>query len=371
MKKTIILLSIVLIFVFSFYACTKTEGKKGEADTEKAHTTEEAKSDDKQEEDKREEAVPVKVGKITKGDISSYQLYNATIEAENTVDIYAKVSGIIVELNVEEGEYVKENQVLARIEDEDYKLEEAAARSSYEKTKREFERSEKMYKDNLLSDNDYEQVKYNYEQAKIAWQRAKVRLSHTKITTPISGQVSHRFIKYGDFINVNAKVFSVVDMDSLITKIFIPEKNIANIEIGQTARITSEAMQGKEFKGKIKMISPVVDPDTGTIKVTVDLRGYGDRLKPGMFVKCHVITDTHHDTLLVTKKAVIFKGIQSIIFTVEDGIAHKKVLDVGFQDSEYVEVLNKDLNKDDKIIIVGQYGLKDKTRVKIINGDQV
>jgi membrane fusion protein (multidrug efflux system) len=94
---------------------------------------------------------------------------------------------------------------------------------------------------------------------------------------------------------------------------------------------------------------------------------YKEDLKLGMFVKCHIITDTHKNTKLITKKAVIYSGIQSIVFIVENNIAKRVVIDTGFQDAEYVEALNEDIKPGEKVITVGQYGLKDNTAVKIIN----
>jgi len=362
---TLVLLAVIIAFFLLSSGCSKAEGKKAEKKAPAAK--EETVSKDQDKNDKNEEAVPVEVAQVLTGNISSFQLYNATIEAENTVDVYNKISGIIVSLKSEEGQHVKKGDLLAAIEDDDYRLEESGARSAFNKTEKEYKRSQQMYKDKLLSDNDFEQVKYNYEQAKIAWQRAKVRLNYTRIVAPISGIVSYRNIKNGDFLQMNTRVFSIVDMNTLITRVYIPEKNIANIRIKQKAQITSDALKDKNFQGAIKMISPVVDPTNGTVKVTIELKKYGKALKPGMFVKCHIITDTHRNTRLVTKKAVIYNGIQSVVFKVENGIAQKVILDLGFQDAENVEALNKNIKAGDKIITVGQYGLKDKDEVKITN----
>ncbi len=359
----------LLVSLLVLSGCTETEGKKAE---EPAKKDEKVQADNSKNKDKEKDkdSIPVEVDKVFTGDIYAYQLYNSTIEAENNVDVYNKVSGIIIALKVEEGDFVKKGQLLAKIEEEDYKLEEASARSAYEKAEREYKRSSKMFKDKLLSENDYEQVKYNYEQAKISWQRAKVRLGYTSIVAPISGTISKRNIKNGDFLQMNTRVFSIVDMNSLITRVYIPEKDISNIKVRQQARVTSDALDGKVFNGRIKMISPVVDPTNGTVKVTIALSGYKNQIKPGMFVKCHIITDSHKDTLLVSKKAVIYNGLQSVVFKVDKGVAHKIVLDLGYQDAEKVEVLNKELKADDKIIVTGQYGLKDKDEVKIINNNK-
>ncbi|MBN2136164.1 MAG: efflux RND transporter periplasmic adaptor subunit [Acidobacteria bacterium] len=364
MKRTLALFMILALISLLFVGCSQTEGKKIQADKDakKADNKETGKEEEKKDE------IPVEITTITKGQISSYQLYNSTIEAEESVDVYNKVSGIILKLNVEEGMYVKAGTVLANIEDLDYKLSEASAKSSYEKAQREYDRSAKMYSDKLLSEKEYEQVKYNYEQSKIDWEKAKVQLNYTNIKAPISGIISSRYIKNGDYLPVNTKLFSIVDMETLITKVYIPEKDISGIKLNQKSTVTSDALKERTYYGYIKRISPVIDPDSGTVKVTVGLQDYDKNLRPGMFVKCHIITDTHKDTLLITKKAVIYNGIQSIIFVVRDGIANQITLDTGFQDSENIEALNKNLKAGDKIITVGQYGLKDKTPVKIIPG---
>lgn len=368
LKKILILMLSLSIALAVVSGCKNAEGKdkQSAANNEKSAVKDEKAKPEGQETD---DSIPVEVTEITKGTISSFQLYNSTVEAENTVDVYTKVSGIIMALKVEEGNFVAKGQLLAKIEDEDYKLEEAATKASFEKAKRDFERSEKMYKDRLLSDNDYEQVKYNYEQARITWERAQIRLSHTNITAPISGILSLRTIKFGDFVTINTKVFSIVDMNTLITKVYIPEKDIINIKQNQTAIITSDALGDNKFEGKIRNINPVVDPATGTVKVTITLKGYQNILKPGMFVKSHIIIDTHKNTLILTKKAIIYNGIQSVAFIVKDGIANQVVLNVGYQDSEKVEILNKEIKTGDRIIVVGQYGLKDKSKVKIIKGN--
>ena len=85
-----------------------------------------------------------------------------------------------------------------------------------------------------------------------------------------------------------------------------------------------------------------------------------------MFVNAHIITDTHEDAVLVPKTAIIYENEAMNVFVVKDSIAHKINLDVGFQDFEKVES-KSGLNAGDKVIVVGQAGLKDKTKVKIVS----
>ena len=115
---------------------------------------------------------------------------------------------------------------------------------------------------------------------------------------------------------------------------------------------------------RIKRISPVVDPASGTFKVTVGLKSDG-QLKPGMFVNVHLIISTHENAILIPKTAIVYENEYMNVFVVRDSIAHKIRLKAGFEDAKKVEALS-DIEDGDKVIVVGQAGMKDKTKVRIV-----
>ncbi|MFQ5823282.1 MAG: efflux RND transporter periplasmic adaptor subunit [bacterium] len=323
------------------------------------------KKDNKKESKNEEELIPVEAMAVKTGDISSFILLSSNLETEKMTDVYSRVQGLVENIFIEEGKYVKKGQALMELEADEYALEEAKARVDYEQQKNLYERSEAMYKKQLLSKEEFEQAKFAMEAKKIQWQQAKLNLDYTKITSPISGVVGERLRRPGDRIQPSDKLFTVINTKEMIAVVHVPEKEIGTIAKGQKAYITSQHLKGERFSGWVKRVSPVVDPESGTFKVTIGIRNKNNRLRPGMFVNAHIITDTHRNTVLIPKTAIIYESENMHIFVIRDSIAHKITLKAGYQDYEKVESL-KGINAGEKVIVVGQAGLKDKTKVKIV-----
>jgi len=223
-----------------------------------------------------------------------------------------------------------------------------------------------MFQKNLLSKEEFEKAKYTKETALVQWEEAKLNLGYTKIKSPISGRVGERLAKIGKRIQPTDKLFSVVDNSQVIAVVYVPEKNINQLKIGQKAKVFSDNLGGQSFDAWIKRISPVVDPSSGTFKVTVGVRNRSNRLRPGMFVNVNIIIDTHKDVVLIPKNAVVYENEAMIVYVVRDGVAYKIRLTPGYEDNEKIESL-QDIEAGEKIIVVGQAGMKDKTPVNIVN----
>jgi len=114
-------------------------------------------------------------------------------------------------------------------------------------------------------------------------------------------------------------VFKIADFDPILARIYIPEKDINKVVEGQMARVVSEFLPDIEFNGRVKMVSPVVDPESGTVKVTIEMGDLsGGALRPGMFASVFTIVDQHQDALLIPKKALILEAEADEVFVVRD-----------------------------------------------------
>ena len=372
-RLSVVFLVLLLLWA-SLEGCRRgqrSENKEAET-VENSEEGKDEKTDDQKGGDEGEEedetALPVETHVVGKGEIASYHLANSTMEAEQAVDVYSQVSGLIVDIFVEEGDYVRKGQKLAKVEEVDYALVESKQRETYIKLEKDFERIKKMYADELLSQEEHENYRHNYEQAKIDWEQAKLELERTNVVAPISGVISERVIKEGQRVQVYARLFSIVDMNSIVAKVHIPEKEVSSLRVGQNALITTDSFPDREFAGKIIRISPVIDPSSGTIKVTIGLNDKQSSLKPGMFVNTKIITEVHTDTVMVPKKAVIYDGGLPVVYRVRENEAEKIILKTGFSNARTMEVL-EGLEEGDIIVVVGQTGLRDKSRVKTVNGE--
>jgi RND family efflux transporter MFP subunit len=145
----------------------------------------------------------------------------------------------------------------------------------------------------------------------------------------------------------------------------LTEKDALRTKAGQRAEILSEALPEHKFAGEVDRVSPVVDPSSGMVRVTIRVADRQRLLKPGMFVNVHLITDTKRNAVLIPKKAVIYDDNQQFVYVVrQDTLALKVPLKPGYTDRDRVEALHG-LDIGDTIIVVGHSGMKDSTKVKI------
>ncbi|MCK4753908.1 MAG: efflux RND transporter periplasmic adaptor subunit [Calditrichia bacterium] len=372
--KSLILIMTLIFFVQFNYSCdggsAQNEDSAGSDSTSTDSSNVEKKKDGKPDEENKEEVkadlIPVEVTTIKRGLMSDFILLSANLETEKMADIYSRVQGLVDNILAEEGDVVKKGQVLMTLEADEYVLAEEKARLNYLSQKSDFDRLEAMHKQDLLSIEEFEKAKYALQGLEVDWKQAKLNLSYTRITTPIAGVVGDRSRKQGDRIQPTDKLFTVINTSEMIAVVYAPEKELGNVVKKQSAYITSDHLAGEQYEGWIKRVSPVIDPQSGTFKITIGVKNKKNILRAGMFVNTHIITATHENAVLIPKTAIVYENEQMNVFVVKDSIANKVILKVGFQDHEKVESL-EGIEEGDQIIVVGQAGLKDKTKVRIVN----
>ncbi len=365
-RKTLLLALLLSSLLFMGTACSKGGNADNNEGTAAEEVTAKSPEDGKEDKNGEKEGVPVEVVRVVVGEISSYILLSSTIETESRVEVFSQLAGLVDEVKVEEGDRVRKGSILARLNDDEYSLDEAKAEVSFHKLEVDFKRIEKMYQDDLISVEEYENARYELRQAELEWEKARLLLKYTRIEAPISGVVSERLIRVGDRITNNAKVFSIVNMDSLIAVVHVPEREIDRVRLGQEVVIGSDFIEGKELEGWVKRVSPVVDLNSGTFKVTVGLRGRDPGVRPGMFVNVHIVTDTHEKAYLVPRDAIVYDGGREYIFLAsEESTATRIELSKGFSNNRTVEVV-AGVDMDDLVIVVGQSGIKDGSKIKIL-----
>ncbi len=369
MERRFLTIFNILFFTVFFLASCGSQGNtdkvpnKAEGDSSSIDSTKKAGDGEKE---KHSDLIPVEVTSVSVGEISNFILLSSNLETEIQADVYARAQGIVEQIFTEEGRYIAKDSVMLKLEAREYEIAVNKARVEYEKQMSIYNRQKVMLDEKLLSQEEFDQVKFTMEAAKYSLDDAQLRLDYMSITSPISGWVGERLTKIGARVQPTDKLFSVVNKTQVIAVVYVPEKNINELKRNQPAIVTSENLNGEIFDAYIKRISPVVDPSSGTFKVTVGVKNRGKKLKPGMFVNVHLIIDTHTDATLIPKTAVIYENEYMNVFVVRDNIASKIRIIPGFQDSEKIECLNAAIMPNDKVIVVGQAGMKDKAKVRIV-----
>ncbi len=313
-------------------------------------------------------AIPVEVASVTTSDISAYFTGTATLEAEEETDVVAKVGGVVQEIFAEEGDEVKAGQVLARLDGEKLAVQAEQAKANLRKLESEFRRSEELFDQGLISDEEFQRKKYEYEFQKEAYNLARLDLEYTSIRTPIDGVIAERMIKVGNMVLLNEATFRITGLDPLLAMLHVPEQHVNKLRVGQETRLSVDAMRGETFTGHIERISPVIDPTTGTIKATIAVHDSTGQLKPGMFARISITYDVHANTLLVPKDAIITEDGESAVFVVSDSVAHRRAVRTGYVNADRIEILSG-LEPGEVVVTTGKGSLRDSARVELVSSE--
>ena len=319
-------------------------------------------------EEEKEETPPIPVETDTpvRGDVLAVYSGTAPIEAFAEADVIAKVEGEIREVLVEEGDEVEKGQVLARLDGDRLRLELNESRARLRKMQRDFERNKDLREKGLLSEGDYEKLQFDLESLQASYNLASLELDYTQIRAPISGVISERYIKLGNTIQVGDPLYRVTSLDPLVAYLHVPEREYQQISTDQPVAIDIDALADKQILATVTRVSPIVDPGTGTFKITIEIRDESRRIKPGMFGRMSIVYDRHDNVLLVPRSAVIEEmGIESV-FVVEDNKAVRRVVETGYGESGMLEI-TAGLDETDHVITVGHVGLKPDATVTVIN----
>jgi membrane fusion protein (multidrug efflux system) len=312
-----------------------------------------------------EALIPVEVSSVQRRDMADYILASTTLEALREIEIYAKTTGIIEKLLVEEGDIIGAGDTLVVLDEREAKLSLRKAEISYREAQNALNRAKEMSTQDLISREEYETTQLAFESSKASLEEAKLAYEYTRVIAPIAGTITDRFIELGDMITQSKILFQLADFNPLRARIFIPERELPRLEVGQEVLLNIESAPGREFPAIVQLISSVVDPSSGTFKVTIEVKSSGGDLRPGMFASARIIVDRHLNTKVVPAEAILYEGSQRYIYVVRDGAAARIDLEAGYADQGCLEVLGP-VEEGEKVVVAGQNNLASGTKVEIV-----
>jgi HlyD family secretion protein len=308
-----------------------------------------------------------------------------------TVLVAPRAAGRLQDVVVRLGDRVGMGQRLAKIEDfeivEQVKQAEAAQEVSLATIRQRdadlklaetsAERSRNLYQRQLLPKQtlDDNEAKYQAAVAQLDLARAqnaqskarldelKINLANTVIQSPVNGFVSKRLVDPGSFVNQNAAIVEVVDITRVRLVANVIEKDLKQLQRGDPTNVQVDAFPGETFKGTIARVSPVLDPSTRTAPIEIEIPNRDYRLKPGMYARVGITTDTKKDALVVPANAVIDLGGRRGVFMPQpDNTAAFRSVQPGSEQADLVEIVDG-IKEGDRVITTGAGGLRDGDRI--------
>lgn len=335
---------------------------------------------------------------------------NGIIRANKELEVSSNISGVINTINIYEGCFVKKNDLLIQLDNGEYEIayneaedQMMTAKVEYGLLKKDLPKDstsiknadiyyEKLadleiaFKKNEISKDEYDKRKDEIDmkiiftgakreeyirnksgvtRASNNRKKAELNLQHTMIRAKYDGVVGDFDLVEGTRINAGDKLCKLFQSNIMRIDVNILENEIDKIKLGNVVEIEIPAIPNEKFQGKIKRISPYINSENGTCKVEVRIDNYEQKIKPGMFAKVLIETNTLKSRLLVLKEALLVRDKRNLVFVVEDSLAKWKYVKLGADNEKYIEILDG-VKKDDDVIISGHYNLAHDSKVKVI-----
>jgi HlyD family secretion protein len=287
---------------------------------------------------------------VTSKDLVKSTIVTGKIEPHDEVSIKPQISGIITQLYKEAGEMVKKDEVIAKVKvipdmgnlssaENRVKLSEI----TFKQAKTDFERMEQLYKEKVVSAEEFEKAEVTFKNAKIELSNAKdalnivrdgvslsnAQMSTTLIRSTIDGLVLDVPVKVGNSVilsnsfNDGTTIASVADMSKLIFRGNIDETEVGRITEGMPVEITVGAIQGLKLNGQLEYISPKGVESNGAnqfeIKAKIDVPE-GTSLRSGYGANASIVLDKANKTMCVPEAALEFDNDTTYVYVLTDSV---------------------------------------------------
>lgn len=301
-----------------------------------------------------------------------------TLNPNEEVIVSAEVDGILKEVKVDNGTAVSRGMLLSVIDDTDYGLEvkraEAGlrqAQATFENTKLEFGRKQSLYKEQLVTQQQFDDVstrlslaEAEVERARAALSLAKQKLIKTKVYSPLSGYVKEKKVSAGDYVRNGANMFVIIQNNPLKLNFTVTEKDVGRLKKGQDITFRVDAFANREFKGKVNTIYPGLEEKTRSLQAEAIVPNPDGLLKPGLFAHIILYTGAGRNTVLVPIISLLYEGETVKVFVVDGGRAKERFVKVGQKYGEMMEVV-EGLKGGENVVIAGQQNLSEGVRVNV------
>lgn len=311
---------------------------------------------------------PVAVKVITIGSASydNAREYVGTVEEKNATVLSFEVAGNITAVKADEGDHVKQGQLLAVINPATLNNTHRAALATLNQARDAYRRMKNLHAQGTVSDIKWVEVETKLHQAEAAERIAREQLGHTTLRAPASGVIASRDVQRGSNVLPGQQVMKLVDVSTVYVKVSVPENEITSIQIGRRAAFRVAALGNTEFYGTVKEKGVTANPLSHTYDVKIQLSNPGGRLMPGMVCSVRMQQQAASGQVVVPAGCVQLDTDNSrFVWIVQNGKAVRRSIVTGDFEGDGVVVLSG-LAPGESLIVAGQQKVSDGMKVKQI-----
>ena len=318
----------------------------------------------------------VVVAGVTSDMVAPQSSFVGTVYYQEVSNVASEVNGLVEEVSFEEGQRIEQGKILVKLNADLHQKTIQATRASYEKVitdlekaKSDFKRVERLYKEELASEQEYDEHRFRIrgnekmaESLKADLERLEAELSRKSIRAPFAGVVLERQANIGEWLSAGSSVATIAKNDVVDIIANIPEEVLRFISLKQKVRIESG---GKEIRGEVFIVMPKGDIATRTFPVKIRVQNSGFLLE-GMEARVTLPTGKKRKSLIVSRDAVINVPGNTVVFAVTDSKAAMIPVKVTGYDGMMAWVDSDVLHEGMKVVIKGNERLRDGQPVDIV-----
>ncbi len=270
-------------------------------------------------------------------EVPSYYSTSGTVTSDHRVSISSRLSGYIREMKVREGDQVKANQVLVRIDPVDAKQALVQAQADLADAKADLERYEELQKSGAVSTQQVSKVELRYTVAASQVKQAKNQLSYAEVRSPVAGVVVDKRLSQGDLAAPGSPILTLEDPTSLLVETYVSERFVSNIHEGDMADIEIPSVK-KVYQGVVRQVVQAADPVSHQFLVKTALPAAVE-IHPGMYAQTGFRLGTRQ-AILIPKAAVNTRaGLHSVYVLNQASEAQYRLVRLGLEQGDQIEIL--------------------------------
>ena len=314
---------------------------------------------------------------VKRMDIEQVETAVGIIESRRSPQLASEVAGEVVEVLVEEGQGVAAGDVLARIDDEQYRLaktgDEAEVRrlaALHAQKKREFERATELFADKLIAQDQLELTEGELaaltEQlagARIQVADSQRKLAETELVAPVRAEIASRLVDVGDYLQTGAVAFDLIDIENLRVRLPFPEYRAPQLRRGLLMRLSSPVSGDVPIETVITDIRPSVNPSNRSISVIADFVNPGN-WRPGASVRAEVVVERRDNVLTVPQVSLVRRPAGDVVYVLENDTVREQVVESGQRSGRNVEI-RAGLSGNETVIVDGAGFLTNGSQVAL------
>lgn len=323
----------------------------------------------------------VEVTTVGQGDISSEFAYTGKAAPSKEVDVVPTVPGKVTSYNYEVGDKVSQGAVLFTVDTTDLQNNMRSLEASYnvaklgrDNAKSTYENNKLLYDEEIISKQEFDQIKYAYESAEAQLESIQVQMDNLKknitdcsVTSPMTGVIATRGVERGGFASQGVPAYTVMDLSTIKVEVGVSEQVLNTIHVGDKVSVLMTAVSELPLEGTVSTIAPA-SGQTGMYTVKVELNNKDGKIKSGMMAEVSFTMESSKDTIVLPRNAVIEKDNEVYVYVVENGVAKKVNVELGIESGDTIEILSG-LKDGDNVVTKGQTYISDGEEVNVANAD--